>query len=1764
MGARNVLLVVMVCLVSPIMGLAQTNTIQLRNGSQTTTILPSNNTVRIQIPDIPEGETVYLNTSNVAPVTTTGGGGLLYGTSVMQNSLGLGPDNPYLFYVSYSSASDGTAFGGRIISTSIGTNYAATGLTLSATATGTGDAAGLVLSANSGTGREDALIISNGQLRMNSSNTKFVSFRVSPTLSENTQYVWPENDGSAGTFLTVDDNGNMRWATLGSVSSSTPTLALDDILSVMYDHDATKLSKTLIIGHELSAGELTTIMSGDGAINNVGIGYAAMDIIETGDDNTGVGNQSLSQLKTGSRNVVLGSGAGADLESGNNNIIIGYSAGPASGGASISDKLYIDNSKTNTPLIYGDFSSDAITINGTFTATGNTSIGSATTAGQAELRLYEPTSGGDYNAFKTIAQANSYTYSLPTDTPSSGEVLKVTSISGSDVVLEWGIGTPDVTLEAGTVNNTTLRWDNPNSKWVENTGVKSDGTNLTVTGGRVTSQTATFTNTTNQLTLGITNTTTISAVAPQASVTYSIPDAGTNASFVMTEGSQTIGGDKTFSGTTAINGGASAAELRFYEPSGNGANYTAFKATGQGANIIYTLPFSDGSSGAMLTTNGAGTLTWASAPSSLTIDNLSDAKSGGTNFLYSMILGHQTTGSLLGAEYNTAVGYDAMDAITQGDDNAFFGWGSGSAINISARNTGVGKSSQQNAYGWDNTTVGFETGYNLSSDALGNTGIGNRNFKGSSTGDYNVGIGYSALETGGSGSNNIAIGYQSLKSTSITGSKNIAIGDNVAASTGLTSGTQNVVIGHDAGTGITSGSRNVLIGYNVGTSLTTQNDKLYIDNSNTATPLVQGDFSSDALTVNGTLTTTSDATFNTTLKLKSSSGAGGITLQAGAMGATGYTYTMPTSAPSTTQALKVASFDGTTAVLEWGSISNVDLSAPGPIGGTTPSTATFTNATITGTTSIGTAAGQAELRLYEPLGDGVNYNAFKTIAQSNTYTYSLPTDTPATNEVLKVTSISGSDVVLEWGTGGADLSAPGVIGSTTPNSANFTTVNITNTTNQLVLGTAPNTTTITSVAPTSSITYSIPDVSTNASFVMTEGAQTVNGNKTFTGTTAINGGATAAELRFYEPLGSGTNYTAFKATAQGADIVYTLPFSDGSSGSILTTNGSGTLTWSSSPSALAIDNLSDAKSGGDQFTGSLILGHQTTGSLSAASNNTAVGIDAMKSLTSGTNNTAVGNSALKLVNSGLSNSAFGQGALQSLTSGSSNSAFGQNALYTAATSGNNTAIGYFTGYLVTSGQNNTFLGYAAGWGVSTGSGNIGIGWGFARNGEEAGHSAADVGSYNIAIGYSAMYNGPSLNDNIGIGYYALNAAFDAANNIAIGKNTGILITSGDNNTILGYNAGSTLTTGSSNVFIGYNVASAAASDASNLLYIDNSSTASPLIYGDFTADALTFNGTVTATGDVTLGSGTSTTGGSIIMHDNATLTSFTATILSANLAASRNYTIPDAGADGSFVMTAGSNLSGGYTTGDILYASAANTLQKLAIGTSGQVLTVSGGIPAWGSGMPTGTTTNSTLLYNGTSWVENANVLSTSDGTMTLKATSNQIVLGTGTATTTITSSPASSRTYTIPDVANASFVMTEGAQTINGTKTLGGVVIASPAAQVSTVTPVAVGSLGATASTGAIAVFTGLYNTVSIGTNGAGTYVKLPVGTANGQLAYLRLSFADGASASNTVTVRNSNDVNTATVYDGVGADVILMHLLWDTTPTPARWIVISSVLMP
>lgn len=91
----------------------------------------------------------------------------------------------------------------------------------------------------------------------------------------------------------------------------------------------------------------------------------------------------------------------------------------------------------------------------------------------------------------------------------------------------------------------------------------------------------------------------------------------------------------------------------------------------------------------------------------------------------------------------------------------------------------------------------------------------------------------------------------------------------------------------------------------------------------------------------------------------------------------------------------------------------------------------------------------------------------------------------------------------------------------------------------------------------------------------------------------IGGGTTAADLRFLEPSGSGSNYTAFKAQAQASDITYTLPATNADG---YMKNTSGTLSWDSTGIIL---------NGGNTNGATVTIGTNDAQSLVFETNNTA-------------------------------------------------------------------------------------------------------------------------------------------------------------------------------------------------------------------------------------------------------------------------------------------------------------------------------------------------------------------------------------------------------------------------------------------------------------------------------------------------------------------------------------------------------------------------------
>jgi hypothetical protein len=77
-----------------------------------------------------------------------------------------------------------------------------------------------------------------------------------------------------------------------------------------------------------------------------------------------------------------------------------------------------------------------------------------------------------------------------------------------------------------------------------------------------------------------------------------------------------------------------------------------------------------------------------------------------------------------------------------------------------------------------------------------------------------------------------------------------------------------------------------------------------------------------------------------------------------------------------------------------------------------------------------------------------------------------------------------------------------------------------------------------------------------------------------TGAVLIGGNSTQpTELRFMEDSDNGTNYVALKASnSLSTDTTYTLPTADGTSGQVLSTNGTGTLSWTNNDSGLTVNS----------------------------------------------------------------------------------------------------------------------------------------------------------------------------------------------------------------------------------------------------------------------------------------------------------------------------------------------------------------------------------------------------------------------------------------------------------------------------------------------------------------------------------------------------------------------------------------------------------------
>jgi hypothetical protein len=321
--------------------------------------------------------------------------------------------------------------------------------------------------------------------------------------------------------------------------------------------------------------------------------------------------------------------------------------------------------------------------------------------------------------------------------------------------------------------------------------------------------------------------------------------------------------------------------------------------------------------------------------------------------------------------------------------------------------------------------------------------------------------------------------------------------------------------------------------------------------------------------------------------------------------------------------------------------------------------------------------------------------------------------------------------------------------------------------------------------------------------------------------------------------------------------------------------------------------------------------NNTAVGLSALRNNTsnsltAVGTQALESNTTGSQNAAIGFSALKLNTTGSNNLAVGANALLNNTTGLDNVAIGNLAQQgdgvTAITGEGNVSVGFASMFRITSGFYDTAVGELAMINNKTGSENTALGAiSLFGNTEGSFHTALGrdalrlstsslltVGTITGGSGYvDGTYTGVTL-IRVDSGTVFAFTAPVATIVVSGGAVTTVTITSGGasinssmifsannaslggsgsgfqapvatldtpvSNTAVGYKAGRNSTSGSRNVFLGNNAGYF--ETTSDNLYISNSDTSTPLIYGKFDSTGGSTTGRVKINGNLEINSKT--------------------------------------------------------------------------------------------------------------------------------------------------------------------------------------------------------------------------------------------------------------------------------------------------------------------
>lgn len=480
------------------------------------------------------------------------------------------------------------------------------------------------------------------------------------------------------------------------------------------------------------AGTLNDITTGG---YNTAIGAYAMYNNETGNNNVALGTAALYRITSGANNTALGQRSGYNNYIGSGNVFIGNEAGYNESG---SNKLYIDNSNTASPLIYGDFSSDALTINGTLQITGGSpGDGKVLTSDANGLASWQAVGGGDNLGNHTMTQ----------------NLVTATNYISSDGSNEG------IYLNSGTKKIDFRDYDQRIIKYF---GTNDPYPGIEIYSGHESSPE-----------------TDVNAII---SFNHLWPNTITwhyaNISGIMENvTSGNYAGGMLFQTRDQSNGYHDMIYL-----SGEGKMGVLTKTPTAELEVNGQVKITGGSPGAgkVLTSDANGLASWQSTAAIVTtIDGLDD----GISDVSSVYLGYNSGVVDDGDNKNTAIGIESLNANTSGYYNTAVGF----------------QSLNDNVSGAGNTAVGYKALFEPGIPS-NNTAIGAWAMENTTTGHSNTAIGSGALQSNTSGDKNIAFGYYALNQNT-KGNNSIAIGDNALQAltedpSGYDQDLENVAIGY--------------------------------------------------------------------------------------------------------------------------------------------------------------------------------------------------------------------------------------------------------------------------------------------------------------------------------------------------------------------------------------------------------------------------------------------------------------------------------------------------------------------------------------------------------------------------------------------------------------------------------------------------------------------------------------------------------------------------------------------------------------------------------------------------------------------------------------------------------------------------------------------------------------------------------------------------------------------------------------------------------